>query len=65
MNVLKPVSRTTLSEQVALQIISMISAGKWEPGDKLLPETLRTAQHACVAARRLFHERMVLANYEN
>lgn len=39
MSALKPVSRTTLSEQVALQIISMISAGKWKPGDKLPPET--------------------------
>jgi GntR family transcriptional repressor for pyruvate dehydrogenase complex len=38
MSVLKPVSRTTLSEQVALQIIGMISAGKWRPGDKLPSE---------------------------
>ncbi len=38
MTVLKPVSRTTLSEQVALQIIGMISAGKWKPGDKLPTE---------------------------
>ena len=38
MSVLKPVSRTTLSEQVALQIIGMISAGKWKPGDKLPSE---------------------------
>ncbi len=38
MSVLKPVSRTTLSEQVALQIIGMISAGKWKPGDRLPSE---------------------------
>jgi len=37
-NELKPVSRTTLSEQVALQIIGIISAGKWQPGDKLPSE---------------------------
>ncbi len=31
MSALKPVSRTTLSEQVALQIVDMISAGKTNP----------------------------------
>ncbi len=38
MNTLQPVSRTTLSEQVAVQIANMISAGKWKPGDKLPSE---------------------------
>jgi GntR family transcriptional repressor for pyruvate dehydrogenase complex len=35
---LKPVSRTTLSEQVAMQIVGMISSGKWKPGEKVPSE---------------------------
>jgi GntR family transcriptional repressor for pyruvate dehydrogenase complex len=38
MDALKPVSRTTLSEQIAVQIANMIAAGKWKPGDKLPSE---------------------------
>jgi len=38
MNTLKPVSRTTLSEQVAVQVVRMIAAGKWKPGEKLPSE---------------------------
>lgn len=34
----KPVSRTTLSEQVAVQIADMISSGRWKPGQKLPSE---------------------------
>ncbi len=39
MSSLKPVQRATLSEQVALQIVGMISAGRWKPGEKLPPES--------------------------
>jgi GntR family transcriptional regulator, transcriptional repressor for pyruvate dehydrogenase complex len=35
---LKPVSRTTLSEQVALQLAAEVAAKRWEPGDKLPSE---------------------------
>lgn len=38
MGILKPVLRTNLSEQVALQILQMISAGQWKPGEKLPSE---------------------------
>jgi len=37
-NALKPVSRTTLSEQVALQLASELTAGRWRPGEKLPSE---------------------------
>jgi DNA-binding FadR family transcriptional regulator len=36
---LKAVSRTTLGEQVALQLAEMIADEHWEPGEKLPPET--------------------------
>jgi GntR family transcriptional regulator, transcriptional repressor for pyruvate dehydrogenase complex len=35
---LKPVSRTTLSEQVAIQLASELEAGRWDPGAKLPSE---------------------------
>jgi GntR family transcriptional repressor for pyruvate dehydrogenase complex len=35
---LKPVSRTTLSEQVALQLAAEVSAKRWQPGEKLPSE---------------------------
>ena len=35
---LKPVSRTTLSEQVALQLASELEAKRWKPGEKLPSE---------------------------
>ena len=35
---LKPVSRTTLSEQVAKQLASEIESGRWKPGEKLPSE---------------------------
>jgi GntR family transcriptional repressor for pyruvate dehydrogenase complex len=35
---LKPVSRTTLSEQVALQLAAEVTAKRWKPGDKLPSE---------------------------
>src|SRR5271170_436838 len=35
---LRPVSRVTVSEQVALQIAGMIREGRWRTGDKLPPE---------------------------
>jgi GntR family transcriptional regulator, transcriptional repressor for pyruvate dehydrogenase complex len=35
---LKPVSRTTLSEQIAMQLASELSAKRWEPGEKLPSE---------------------------
>lgn len=35
---LKPLYRETLSEQVAVQIIGMISSGGWKTGEKLPPE---------------------------
>src|SRR5450755_2788750 len=35
---LKPVSRTTLSEQVALQLASELKAKRWKPGEKLPSE---------------------------
>lgn len=35
---LRPVVRTTLSEQVAMQIASMISSGRWKDGDRLPSE---------------------------
>lgn len=38
-NPLKPVSRVTLSEQVADQLARMVSNGRWKPGDKLPPES--------------------------
>ena len=36
---LKPVSRVTLSEQVASQIAEQIAHGRWQPGDRLPSET--------------------------
>lgn len=38
MDTLRPISRATMSEQVALQILDMINAGKWKPGQKLPSE---------------------------
>jgi len=38
MNTLKPVSRQSLSEQVAWQVVHMISAGRWKQGEKLPSE---------------------------
>ncbi len=38
MEPLKPVSRTTLSEQVAMQIASELEAKHWQPGEKLPSE---------------------------
>lgn len=38
MRTLKPVSRVTLGEQVALQLADMISNDKWKAGDKLPTE---------------------------
>ena len=38
MHNLKPVSRTTLSEQVAVQLASELRAGRWKPGEKLPSE---------------------------
>ena len=38
METLKPVSRTTLSEQVAMQLASELSAKRWKPGEKLPSE---------------------------
>jgi GntR family transcriptional regulator, transcriptional repressor for pyruvate dehydrogenase complex len=35
---LKPVSRTTLSEQIAMQLASELSAKRWLPGEKLPSE---------------------------
>jgi GntR family transcriptional repressor for pyruvate dehydrogenase complex len=35
---LKPVSRTTLSEQVAMQLASELEAKRWKPGEKLPSE---------------------------
>ena len=35
---LKPVSRTTLSEQVAMQLASELEAKRWQPGEKLPSE---------------------------
>jgi len=35
---LKPVSRTTLSEQVAVQLAAEVAAKRWQPGDKLPSE---------------------------
>ena len=35
---LKPVSRTTLGEQVARQLVNMITAGKWKAGERLPSE---------------------------
>jgi GntR family transcriptional repressor for pyruvate dehydrogenase complex len=35
---LKPVSRTTLSEQVAVQLASELRTGRWKPGEKLPSE---------------------------
>ena len=39
MGTLKAVSRTTLAEQVALQLAEMISDAHWAPGKKLPPES--------------------------
>lgn len=39
MDKLKPVSRVTVGEQVALQLAGMICDGKWRPGEKLPPES--------------------------
>jgi GntR family transcriptional repressor for pyruvate dehydrogenase complex len=36
--VLKPVSRTTLSEQIAMQLASQLEAKRWAPGEKLPSE---------------------------
>ena len=38
MNPLHPVSRTSLFEQVARQIVRIVSEGRWKPGDKLPAE---------------------------
>ena len=38
MESLKPVTRQTLGHQVATQLASMVTAGKWRPGDRLPPE---------------------------
>ncbi len=38
MTALKPVSRTTLSEQVAMQLASELTAKRWKPGEKLPSE---------------------------
>ena len=38
MDRLKPVSRVTVGEQVALQLAGMIREGRWRTGDKLPPE---------------------------
>jgi len=38
MATLKPVSRTTLSEQVAMQLASELAAKRWKPGEKLPSE---------------------------
>jgi GntR family transcriptional regulator, transcriptional repressor for pyruvate dehydrogenase complex len=38
MATLKPVSRTTLSEQVAMQLASELQAKRWQPGEKLPSE---------------------------
>lgn len=38
MHRLKPVSRVTVGEQVALQLAGMIRDGRWQPGDKLPAE---------------------------
>ncbi len=35
---LKQISRVSLSEQVAMQIVDMILSGQWKPGAKLPPE---------------------------
>src|SRR5438270_13326924 len=35
---LKAVARATLSEQVALQLVEMISENRWKPSEKLPPE---------------------------
>lgn len=34
----KPLSKTTLSEQVAMQLASQLAAGRWKPGEKLPSE---------------------------
>lgn len=39
MDRLKPVSRVTVGEQVALQLAEMISDGRWRAGEKLPPES--------------------------
>jgi GntR family transcriptional repressor for pyruvate dehydrogenase complex len=39
MSTLKPVSRVTLAEQVAVQISDQIAEGRWRAGDKLPTET--------------------------
>jgi GntR family transcriptional repressor for pyruvate dehydrogenase complex len=36
---LKPVSKTTLSEQIAIQLVSELDAKRWKPGEKLPSET--------------------------
>ncbi len=38
MATLKPVSRTTLSEQVAMQLAAELQAKRWQPGEKLPSE---------------------------
>jgi GntR family transcriptional regulator, transcriptional repressor for pyruvate dehydrogenase complex len=38
MESLKPVTRQTLGHQVATQLASMVTGGKWRPGDRLPPE---------------------------
>src|SRR3954467_13387169 len=38
MGSLKPVTRVTIGEQVALQLAEMISEGRWTPGQKLPTE---------------------------
>jgi GntR family transcriptional regulator, transcriptional repressor for pyruvate dehydrogenase complex len=37
-DILKPVSRTTLSEQVAMQLAAELAAKRWKPGEKLPSE---------------------------
>ena len=38
MDSLRPVTRQTLGHQVATQLASMVTGGKWRPGDRLPPE---------------------------
>jgi GntR family transcriptional regulator, transcriptional repressor for pyruvate dehydrogenase complex len=38
MESLRPVTRQTLGHQVATQLASMVTGGKWRPGDRLPPE---------------------------
>jgi GntR family transcriptional repressor for pyruvate dehydrogenase complex len=38
MESLKPVTRQTLGQQVATQLATMVTSGKWRPGERLPPE---------------------------